>query len=692
MYPPSSRRSPFVDESQALARPVPVPAPGAASFAQVADSQRSPFADEWEAVGESARYTEPEFEALEPEYEDLEPEYEEAEPELDEAEPELEEIEPELEGAEPELNEAEPELEARLRADDEQVLLGEDLAREDNLVKPAKAGATPSRSRQAAPSPSAPPPPIEKQACEDLALEHKMRKLIDQRLWPTTDVIKARRCPSPQTETVAVVGGGLAGLTAAWYLTQFGVTVTLFEASDRVGGRVSSDYTFVKDKVVERGAELIGRNHPMWWLLAKRYGLNLVELSTTEDYAQRQRPLDVRVRLGGAVHRQPKKLWDEIERIYSEIARDAAHIDEFEPWKPTPNAPKTPNDWDRMTIAERLGQLNLSPDALRFMKFLENNDNFGKAENQSYLGLLSKAKAHLMGADVLGYWHCRETHKCADGSEQLARRLADELTAKVVKKNAPVKAITVGTKVRIQYRDPVTGKLVSKDFSYAVLAAPPTVWDKMTIGPDFPVANYTITHGGGVKLLAPFEKPFWENLTPSAGAPFKGLAASAWWDEMGQVWESTDKQSAWEKIGKQPPRRKRGYVLCTYSGGTIPDGKNVGSYTKQMDEFYPGYAKLMTKNPILVNWSEMEWIKTGASSPARGEVTRQGKNLVEAPFMGRLHFAGEHTCVPFHGYMEGALQSGARAGRDIVDLLCGELRVARTDQAPAPAQRVRSAV
>ena len=40
---------------------------------------------------------------------------------------------------------------------------------------------------------------------------------------------------------VAVVGAGLAGLTAAIYLERRSVEVTVFEASDRVGGRVTTD-------------------------------------------------------------------------------------------------------------------------------------------------------------------------------------------------------------------------------------------------------------------------------------------------------------------------------------------------------------------------------------------------------------------------------------------------------------------
>ena len=55
---------------------------------------------------------------------------------------------------------------------------------------------------------------------------------------------------------VLVIGAGIAGLSAAWHLTQAGIDATVLEARDRIGGRVWTSRDFA-DIPVEFGAELI---------------------------------------------------------------------------------------------------------------------------------------------------------------------------------------------------------------------------------------------------------------------------------------------------------------------------------------------------------------------------------------------------------------------------------------------------
>src|SRR3954470_14643791 len=74
---------------------------------------------------------------------------------------------------------------------------------------------------------------------------------------------------------VCVIGAGFAGLAAADALRAGGTEVTVFEARDRVGGRVWS-VPFGEGAVVERGAEFILPGYEVMNELASRFGIPLV--------------------------------------------------------------------------------------------------------------------------------------------------------------------------------------------------------------------------------------------------------------------------------------------------------------------------------------------------------------------------------------------------------------------------------
>src|SRR6185312_5327325 len=68
---------------------------------------------------------------------------------------------------------------------------------------------------------------------------------------------------------------------------------------------------------------------------------------------------------------------------------------------------------------------------------------------------------------------------------------------------------------------------------YLILAAPPTVWPQVTSHLPWDPAQRTMSHGPAVKYLNSFATQFWVD---------SGLAPSALWDQLGSVWESTDRQ------------------------------------------------------------------------------------------------------------------------------------------------------
>jgi monoamine oxidase len=79
---------------------------------------------------------------------------------------------------------------------------------------------------------------------------------------------------------VIVVGGGLAGLTAARELGRRGRSVRLLEARERLGGRVwVSSFAGVD---VEMGGAFVHWSQPHLWAEVTRYGLGVVELPEPE--------------------------------------------------------------------------------------------------------------------------------------------------------------------------------------------------------------------------------------------------------------------------------------------------------------------------------------------------------------------------------------------------------------------------
>src|SRR2546426_3980881 len=87
---------------------------------------------------------------------------------------------------------------------------------------------------------------------------------------------------------IVIVGAGIAGLNAALTLQDAGLSCNIYEASDRIGGRMHSDTTTWADGMVsEWCGEFIDGNHHTLHHLVKRFGLEIVDLGRARgDRAQ----------------------------------------------------------------------------------------------------------------------------------------------------------------------------------------------------------------------------------------------------------------------------------------------------------------------------------------------------------------------------------------------------------------------
>ena len=83
--------------------------------------------------------------------------------------------------------------------------------------------------------------------------------------------------------SIAIIGGGVAGLTAAYRLQAAGVKPIVFEASNRWGGRMFTQYDFYKGMFCELGGEFVDTNHEDLQKLGAELGVEMQKLAAEGD-------------------------------------------------------------------------------------------------------------------------------------------------------------------------------------------------------------------------------------------------------------------------------------------------------------------------------------------------------------------------------------------------------------------------
>lgn len=428
---------------------------------------------------------------------------------------------------------------------------------------------------------------------------------------------------------VVVIGGGFAGLACAYELLSAGYDVTVLEARDRVGGRVLTFRDFVPGKIVEGGGELIGSNHPTWVAYAERFGLSFLDV--TEDES-----LEYPVMIGGQRLDADgvEKVYLELEEAFAAMTKDAEKINADEPWK-SPEAASL----DRRTVAEWIANLKCSELGREAIDLQTMADNGVDCAKQSYLGMLTAIK----GGGLDKYWSDSEVYRCKGGNQQLAFKLAEAIgERRIVLKLAATDVARRGEGMRVSCAD---GRTLDADD--VVLAVPPTTWRKIRFEPLLP-EKLRPQMGSNVKYLAHLKSRFWKG---------KGLAPDSLSDGFcSMTWEGTDNQEGDENA-----------LMVGFSGGAASERalalskeSRDAEYKQEIEKLYPGFSSEWVAARFM-DWPRDPWAQAGYSFPAPGELTSIGESLYKG--LDRLHFAGEHVCWKFVGYMEGALNSGASVAK-----------------------------
>jgi len=507
---------------------------------------------------------------------------------------------------------------------------------------------------------------------------------------------------------VAVVGGGLAGLMAARRLAQHGIKVTVYEARKEVGGRVLSNPNFSAGRITEEGAELIGSFHTRWLGLAREYGLAVISRMDPDLY--QRAGLNVKLTLDKPLSRDEfNDLTAKMNAVLRRIALLARLIrDPARPWQQQTFLDKL-KIYDNMSVQYALQHLfglaerkkgNKDERLWKMIEFKLVNDEVAPLDEMNFLGLLCKVRGgqgERFGAGLrpilMGYWDELEIFRCADGCQELAMRMAEEIKKKdcLINLNAAVNAFDIlKDKVTLTWVPVRNGKAdrgsgQQEEFKFVILAIPPSVWTGVDINVDGKKTDPTDKIGqmhmnDAVKFFSDVKERFW---IKQEAAPYGGSLT------IGQVWEGTDNQT-------RIPKREQGIVLSVFAGPIHP-GPRVPTekeFTDGLKELYPTYDLTPITGNVnktrFANWRIEPFIETGYWAPKKGEIFKVGELLSKPFYHDRLFFAGEHTQMDFFGYMEGALRSGERAAETLMLHSCGLLgksapkSPSRPSQKPAP--------
>lgn len=447
-----------------------------------------------------------------------------------------------------------------------------------------------------------------------------------------------------ETFDVIIVGAGLAGLTAARLIAAAGRRVLVLEARDRVGGRTLSHRTASGD-VVDLGAQWIGPTQDRMAALAKELGV-----ATFRQFATGTKLLS----LGGKISTYKKSIpslpllsllsLDRTIRKLTELCREVPLA--------APHTAARAAEWDGMTV-ETWKRENVSTWRTRAVLDIAVRAIFAAEPSEiSFLHFLFYLHS---GGGLLRLTEiesgAQET-RFSEGSQAIAIKMAEALGDRVVL-SAPVRSIRVedGSVV-------VVSDAGERRAARVIVAIPPALAGRIEYDPPMPGARDQLTQrmplGSVVKCIAIYDRPFWRE---------KGLSGEAITDE-----------GAVKLVFDDSPEDGSHGALLGFMLGADARAWGDRSEAERREAALGSFARLFgpeAERPaeyIDKSWASERWSRgcfAGLLPP--GALTSLGAAL-RAP-VGPIHWAGTETAIAWNGYMEGAVESGERAAREVLEAL-----------------------
>lgn len=444
---------------------------------------------------------------------------------------------------------------------------------------------------------------------------------------------------APASKSVLVVGAGLAGLSAAYELTQSGYDVTVLEARSRPGGRVRTYRDpFADGLYAEMGAEYVDASDEYDHKYCKEFGLKVMTAKLYDGIFLRGQRIAMKSLQDGSTKlpfdgTKPGQLFGQEAQYTKRLVEKMRNADTL---------PPELLKLDNQSVVEMLLEEGAPQDIISLFTYLNATESTARPDQMSALDLVKRhARASNFNEEV-------DEGRIFGGNDQLPKAFARRLSDKILYNRAVRKIAHNADGVEVWFEE--SGTVRSMRASRLVLALPFSILRNLDIAPSFSPEKMkvieTLTYGQAMKVAMQYGQRFWDE--PGS---------------IGQrVLSDTKLRRVYHMSIDQPGPRG---ILMTFTTGV--DAEAIGKLSRE-DRLRTALAETTKMWPdapqhwesaAIKYWNEDPWVQGSYTFTGVGQL---GYRDLAGIAEGRVHFAGEHTS---YSSMNGAISSGVRVAEEI---------------------------